>query len=1003
MSALQSVITKRDHFVSILAFGGSREKYESLLDYLLSWEVLNWEEYEKVSILGQPLSSLVRELLDILTCKGEDGCRLFLDALDEMANGPHEDGNCLHTPEDLSKVLSYLRRERPRIVRKIHNHIDEIFNHLVTQDCMSKYEADSLQLPIYSPSQKARRLIDLLWGKGNESARCLISFIQHLQHGMTQLSHVDLGYQKKMKSVIAAQSQYLSTYDGGANMCLESIYTENVLELGKSSTKTDFVQSPQNPLSLLDIFNADGLINKNADTVLLLGDAGSGKTTLLHQIHCLWAEGQAFHNFCYIFPFSCRKLCCISDMVSLQTLLFDHCCWPDQSKEDIFSFILSSPSRVLFTFDGFDEFKFAFMDDHKHCSPTNPTSIGTLVFNLLQGNLMKDSIKMVTSRPYAVTAVFKKYVRKEVHLKGFSEAGIELFMKKHHDDPEISRRIVSLVKANSSLLGLCHIPVFSWIVSTCHKELFLNSFNSPQTITDMYFLTLKHFLQHAAPGQKFVDNLLEQRINSIRHLGKLALTGLCHGLFVFSHQQIVDAEVNEQDISLGFLILSKNVSLDNTFSSQHYEFIHTTFQCFFAALYIAVSDDVKTRFIKSVFNWTPKSSTLAEKFRHLRAQENNTTSIKDMDIQNLQITANFVAGLFSQRLYKLITKSWQPQNLSRKLTVVTKCLSKAIHKHFKSIPPAVKGEAKTMHAMPQFVWLVKCIYEMQNTDLSRKAVVGLEVDHLKMTFCGIGPAECTALAYVLKHLKSPSGIQLDHNSVGDTGIDQLLPCLHICKALYLRDNNISDKGICKLLDQATRWPNFQKIALFNNKLTDECAGSFANLLKHKQNFLALRLGNNFITEAGAVVLAEGLRENKSIQFLGFWGNRVGDIGAEAIAVALRNNKSLIWLSLVANNIGSPGAQALAAMLQENTALEELCLEENNIQDQDVILFAEALKKNRTLKVLKLSKNCIGVQGVSALAEALQHNSTITSIWLNGTNLTSEEVQKFYKLECRLSL
>ncbi|KAM4723021.1 nucleotide-binding oligomerization domain-containing protein 2 [Rhinophrynus dorsalis] len=978
MCTLQCISTERSQLVSTLA-GGSVEIYEFLLDYLISWDVLNWEEYENVSIVGQPLSKLVRDLLDVIDCKGENSCRLFNDALCEVNKVP-QDRFCLQPPEDQSKLLIYLQRERPHIVRIIHDHVDAIFQHLLDHNCVSKYEVDVIRLPIYSPSQKARRLLDLLRGKGNESAQYLINYI-HCLEKETHAPDICLEYQKKLKYTISAQSRFLSTYDGGENVCLEDIYTESILELPKNSIVSEPMQGLQNPLGLHDIFNAQGLKNENADTILVLGDAGSGKSTLLQQIHHLWAGDKAFQNFCFVFPFSCRRLCCVVKQVSLKTLLFEHCCWPDHRQEEIFQFILENPRQILITFDGFDEFKSTFTDDNTHCSPIEPTSIENIVFNLLQGNLMKGSIKLVTSRPDAITQVLQKYIQKEINLKGFSEEGIEIFMKKHHSDPNISREIISMVKANSSLRSLCSNPVFCWIVSKCHKELILNGCSSPQTMTDMYILTLQHFLLHAASGKKFAENVLEKRICSVTHLGKLALHGLCHGLYVFSYQQILGAEVNEEDLSLGFLVLSKNFSVNIKLPDQHYEFLHITFQCFFAALYIAMRDDVSSSSLHQLFTWTknPTSEACIQKIPHLVVQrywhKETDIMLQKIEKQNLQITANFVAGLFSQRIYDLMVHSWKSKKLPKKLVTIKKCLDKGIQKHFKSIPPAVHGEKKSVHALPEFVWLIKCIYEMQDNRLARSSVKGLEVDHLKITYCRIGPAECTALAFVLKHLKNPVGIELDYNSVGDIGIEQLIPCLHHCQALYLRDNNISDKGICKLMDQALHWQNFQKIALFNNKLTDKCADAFADLLKHKQNFLALRLGNNFITEIGAQVLAEGLRENQSIQFLGLWGNRVGDIGAQAIAEALYENKSLIWLSLVDNDIGSLGAQALASFLERNSALKELCLEENNLQDNDVILLANALKKNYTLKILKLK----------------------------GINLTSDELQNIGKLDHRLFL
>lgn len=106
-----------------------------------------------------------------------------------------------------------------------------------------------------------------------------------------------------------------------------------------------------------------------------------------------------------------------------------------------------------------------------------------------------------------------------------------------------------------------------------------------------------------------------------------------------------------------------------------------------------------------------------------------------------------------------------------------------MQRHFKSIPRPVEGEKKSMHAMPGFVWLIKCIHEMQDSRIARDTMAKLEVEHLKLTYCNIGPVECTALAYVLQHLRNPVGLQLDYNYVGDVGVEQLLPCLHVCHSV----------------------------------------------------------------------------------------------------------------------------------------------------------------------------------------------------------------------------
>ncbi|XP_045662716.1 nucleotide-binding oligomerization domain-containing protein 2 isoform X3 [Ursus americanus] len=816
----------------------------------------------------------------------------------------------------------------------------------------------------------------------------------------------------KLRSTISAQSRFLSTYDGAENLCLEEIYTENVLEIRTEAGLAEPLQKSPATLGLEELFSSRGHLNDDADTLLVVGEAGSGKSTLLQRLHLLWASGRDFQEFLFVFPFSCRQLQCVAKPLSVRTLLFEHCCWPDLGQQDVFQFLLDHPNRVLLTFDGFDEFRFRFSDRERHCSPTDPTSVQTLLCNLLQGNLLKNARKVLTSRPAAVSALLRKCLRLELCLKGFSEEGIELYLRKCHREPGVADRLVRLLKATSALHGLCHLPVVSWMVSRCHRELLWRGGGSPKTTTDLYLLILQHFLLHASPAGSVPcglgSGLLRGRLPSLLRLGWLAVCGLGTCCYVFSAKQLQAAHVGPEDISLGFLVHARSVVPGGAVPL---EFLHITFQCFFAALYLVLSADLSQSLLRQLFSCHgPRSSLLARLLppmcvpRPERPDGGAAALLQEAEPHNLQITAAFLAGLLSREHRSLLAECQVSERaLLQRQAGARACLSRSLHEHFHSIPAAVPGEAKSVHAMPGFVWLIRSLYEMQEERLAREAVRGLKVGHLKLTFCGVGPAECAALAFVLRHLQRPMALQLDHNSVGDVGVEQLLPCLNVCKALYLRDNNISDRGVCKLAEHAMHCQQLQKLALFNNKLTDGCAHSLARLLACKRNFLALRLGNNHITAAGAQVLAEGLRANASLQFLGLWGNKVGDEGAQALAEALGDHQSLRWLSLVGNNIGSRGAQALALMLEKNVALEELCLEENHLQDEGVCSLAKGLERNSSLKVLKLSNNYITYLGAEALLRALERNDTILEVWLRGNTFSPEEIERLGQRDTRLLL
>lgn len=985
MFVQELVLKQRAEILHALCSSGSAEHLERVLDILLAQEALIWEDYQNIQVPGRALYTNARQLLDLVYTKGVDSCGLLLAALkqvlpEEQGTGLSFSGWCSNLEEKeeyQSSSTQTLVTQRPSLVSKLQGCIDGALKTLVGSGHFTSAECDEVRLPIHTPSQQARRLLDHVRSKGESAAKLLLQYIQQEQESALNQEKLTppkefLKYQKKLSSSVSAQSCFLSTYGGTSHMSLDDIYTEGQLELAQECVDV------HGPLGLEHIVGTVGMVNEEADTVLVSGEAGSGKSTILQRLHLLWARGAALQDFLLLFPFSCRRLNSEQRELSVQELLFQHCCWPDREQEEIFQFILDHPHLILFTFDGLDELKQSFSDEHRLCCPTQRAPVHILLFNLIQGSLMKGVQKVVTSRPEAVGPLLKKHLRKEVLLKGFSPSGIDCFVRKHHSDSTVAAKVLESLQTNTALLGLCHSPVLCWIVSQCHTELLGCGEGSPQTITDVYLMILQHFLQHQRPLKSSMGlNWIQEHLNTILHLGQLAFEGIGTTCYIFSGTDLETCGVTEKDICMGFLIQSKDMSSTH---SKHYEFLHVTVQCFFAALYIVLSNNTDRATMAKLFelkdiSGTGLSSTCFGVCMPSTAQQEQVLEGEPTaaETPNLQITATFVSGLLSQRHRSLWLHCCPNAVMDKRVRQVVRCLSKGMQKHFKSIPQPVEGEKKSMHAMPGFVWLIKCIYEMQESRIAKDAMSKLEVDHLKLTYCNIGPVECTALAYVLQHLRNPVGLQLDFNSVGDVGVEQLLPCMHICNSLYLRNNNITDEGIRKLIAKGIQCDNFRKIALFNNKLTDACTQHFSHLLKTKQDFLALRLGNNNITEEGAKQLAEGLKCNHSLQYLGLWGNKIGDAGAEALARALESSQSLVWLSLVGNGVGSTGACALANIIKNSTSLEELWLTEN----------------------------CITRTGVECLIQALEHNTHVKSIWLRNNDLSLEEIEEMSQRESRL--
>lgn len=126
-------------------------------------------------------------------------------------------------------------------------------------------------------------------------------------------------YMSQLRTTVSAQPCFLSTYDGTENLCLEEIYTENVLEIQTQAGMARPLQKSPATLGLEELFSIHDHHSEDADAVLVAGEAGSGKSTFW-QLHLLWAAGRAFQEVLFIFAFSSWRLQCMAKL-----LLCRHC------------------------------------------------------------------------------------------------------------------------------------------------------------------------------------------------------------------------------------------------------------------------------------------------------------------------------------------------------------------------------------------------------------------------------------------------------------------------------------------------------------------------------------------------------------------------------------------------------------------------------------------------------------------------------------------------------
>nr|CDO19219.1 Nucleotide-binding oligomerization domain-containing protein 1 [Chiloscyllium griseum] len=897
-----------------------------------------------------------------------------------------------------------------------------VLKNLIKHEYISTEEAElSQQHP--TQAAKVRKILDLVESKGEETAEYFIHILHQANEIYTDLSPwlkeieyqpseyilgksviiTDAVYQyiQKIKHDIRQDTKFVTSYVQKEDILLDDAYTETLMELINGVNETKGTIS-----NLEDLFSDTGIINEDADTVFVTGDAGVGKTILLQRLQNLWSKGELCANVKFFFKFRCRIFNSFreEDKISLRDLLFKYNCYPDKDTDEIFSYIRQHPDSVLFTLDGFDEISVDcdLSDIPDVSSPFDPTHPITLLMNLLRGKLLKGSKKLLTAR--TGTNLPLRMVRKRVTLKGFTKDHLLQYLKKFFKNQPHQTLVLTQLEANPHLCSLCSVPLFCWIIFKCYKHL-QSECNSQQmldyvTLTDIYLLMLEVFLNRSSKTRlnernKSQSETFKAKKDSLMRLGKLAKEGIESNNFIFSQEQITAAGISEEDLQLGFIKSAGHY--DGCGNQSTYEFLHLTLQSFFTAFFLVVNERIRAKEIITFFSKCDHYLTGPQaNIVFLRCLGYKSHHRKDPFETNehLQFTTLFICGLLCKAKRDLFKHLSSTGSIQRKRSALKTYLADCIKSHLKNLPQAPFEEFCRVQALPRFVWLMRYIFETQSEAVASLAAKGICADYIKLTFCNAFSADCSAIANILRHRKKSIALELDNNNINDYGVKELIPCFDKLTVVRLSVNQVTDDGAKVLAEELLKYKIIKILGLYRNQITDVGARFIAQIVEECPHLRTLKIGLNKLTSEGGKLLAQAIQKSKAIKDVGMWGNQIGDVGAAAFAEAIRNHPSLKELSLAANRISAEGGKSLAAALQDNRCLEIFWLTENQLNDEAAALFAEALRVNKSLLHLWLINNRITEVGANCFFKILKENATIEEICLNGNNISAEGAKRF---------
>ncbi|CAL9705222.1 unnamed protein product [Knipowitschia caucasica] len=927
--------------------------------------------------------------------------------------------------EDKPSCRSLLTFHREALVSKLRS-IQCVLDNLLSAELLCEEEVEAVQRTDTKPNQ-VRKLLELVQCKGEPACEYFIYILYsvgdafiHLQPWLKEICYVPSAevsalpvdntdpisrYSDKQRREISRDTSFIMSYGQREETRLEHLYTDTLMELFNEANES---------LGFLDtldrLLTDDAVFNPQGETIYVVGDAGVGKSILLQKLQNLWSKKQLVTDTIFLFKFRCRMFSTFKDseQISLRDLLFKYNCCPDLDPDnEVFDYITNFPHKVLFTFDGYDEIQ----DDLERYnipevfSPDEKAHPFQLLTSLLSGKLLQGSQKVLTAR--TGIELQHKVVKKKIILRGFSPSHLNSYIHLHFKDQDQRERVQIQLDASPHLCGLCSTPLFCWIVfkSFTHLHIMHDSFELPEsriTLTDIFLLLCEMFLTRSAPLPSSIQKkkvrctseTFKSGFKPLAGFAKLALRGFHEGSFYFSREDLRSCGLTEEDEALGFLrSVNEYETAENPAT---FEFLHLTLQSFLAALWLVLDEEAPLNFILTFFaecSRKKRSSCLpCDFFHNLSATSRGTSSRQKND--HLQFTNLFLCGLLSKPKTRLMEQLVAPTTLKKKQALLKSYLSTSVKSHLHGLPVHKNDEGKKVHVLPNFLWMLRCIYETGNKGIAKMTAKGITAGFIKLGYCNVYSGDCTALNFVLQHRRKLLGLDMDNNNVSDYGIKQLRPSLSKMTIVRFCVNNLSDSSMEVLAEELCKSKVVEVLGLYNNFITDAGAKLVAKIIEECPKLRTVKIGKNKITPVGGRYLANAIQKSTSIFDVGMWGNTLGDEGAFAFAEALRHHPSLSNLSLSANGITSEGGKHLSSALKDNNSLRIFWLVQNDLSDDCASHFAELVRTNTGLTHLWLINNKFTVEGIRRLAEALPENNHLKEICLKGNLLSPAEEEEF---------
>ncbi|CAL8378250.1 unnamed protein product [Gadus morhua 'NCC'] len=730
------------------------------------------------------------------TLSGEHGRQSKAKSPEQQERADPPGPSCVSMKSDRS--MGELRRIRSEFVKGVSEPaIKGLLDDLWQQKVFSSEEKDYVMAE-RTKADQARRLIDMVIGKGERASQAMIDSMkkrdQHLCSTLGLMSSpagvgsAAVECQDKIKSNL--QKKFGSVFEGiakaGHSTPLNEFYTEIFItergsgevnqehEVRLIETASRKPAMEETPIRCEDIFKplpGQDKPLKKPRTIMTTGVAGIGKTVLTHKFSLDWAEDKANQDIHFTFFFTFRELNLLEvkefSLVGLLHHFFNETKEAGICRYDLF--------QVVFIFDGLDECRLP-LDFQRNpiCTDvTEVTSVDVLLTNLIRGNLLTSACIWITTRPAAANRIPAECVDVVTEVRGFTDPQKEEYFRKRFTEETLAKTIIAHIKKSRSLHIMCHIPVFCWITAIVLDNFFKTSQlgeEMPKTITQMY----SHFLRvQSMQGDRKYHGRAEtdqhwspESREIIVSLGKLAFNQLEKGHLIF-----YEADLAECDIDIGAASVYSGVFTQifkeegGLYQDNVFCFVHLSIQEFLAALYVFMSfidTGVNLLSGQPQFLW----SIFSRNKGNVKLYQSAVDKALQREDGRLDLFLRFLLGL-SLETNQIVLKCLLGKTVSS---------SKTSKKMGSYIKKKIGGDLSTEKSINLF----HCLNELNDRSLVAEIQQYLTSGRLSKE--SLSPAQWSTLVFILLTSEEELDVfDLKKYSASEEGLQRLLPVFKASK------------------------------------------------------------------------------------------------------------------------------------------------------------------------------------------------------------------------------